>query len=268
MCRIYGVSRDGFNSWRQRGESARSIEDEKLFILIDRIFKDHNGSYGSPKITSALRVDGVAVGQKRVARIMRDRGLVAKKAKLYPGKKSSNGSANASPNIIFDLNVTRPDQLWVGDVTYIKLDDGEWRYLSVIMDRYTRQIISWSVSCNRDAALTCGTLQRAMRNRGYPSDVIFHSDKGSEYIATEFKRLLSVYGIQQSMNRKNKMNDNAHMESFFNSFKIEPIRGVELKCERVLRRIASKYTRYYNKKRIHMSLGGISPNAYELQYYA
>ena len=267
MCRIYGVSRHSFNSWRRRPPSARAIEDEKLFVLIKCIFTAHNGRYGSPKVTSALLAEGVAVGQKRVARIMRDKGLVAKKAKLYPGKKSSNGSTNASPNRICEIDITRPNQVWVGDVTYIKLDCGEWRYLSVIMDRYTRQVISWSVSSKRDAALTCGTLRRAMRNRDYPSGVIFHSDKGSEYISTEFKRLLSVYGIEQSMNRKNKMNDNAHMESFFNSFKIESIKGVGLKCESVLRRIASRYTRYYNKKRIHMSLSGLSPNAFESEFY-
>lgn len=267
MCRIYGVSRHGFHSWKRRPACSRAVEDDRLFVLISRIFKAHNGCYGSPKVTATLRAEGIAVGQKRVARLMRERGLIAKKAKLYPGKKPSNGSTHPSPNIVSDLLVSRPDQVWVGDVTYIKLDDGKWRYLSVIMDRYTRQIISWSVSKARDAALTCGTLRRAMRNRGYPRGVIFHSDKGSEYIATEFKRLLSVYGVQQSMNRKNKMNDNAHMESFFNSFKIESIKGVALSCERVLRRIASKYTRYYNKKRIHMSLGGVSPNAYELQFY-
>lgn len=268
MCRVYSVSRSGFNSWRRRGPSNRAIEDQSLFTLIRRVFKANNGHYGSPKITTVLRADGIAIGQKRVARIMRDKGLVATKAKLYPGKKSHNGSINASPNLIADAVVEGPNHIWVGDVTYIRMSDGEWRYLSVIMDRFTRQVISWSVSENRDAALTCGTLRRAMRNRNYPSGVIFHSDKGSEYIATEFKRLLGVYGIEQSMNRKNKMNDNAHMESFFNSMKIESVKQIEIDSEGVLRRIASKYIRYYNRKRIHMSIGGISPDECEMKYYS
>ena len=267
MCRIYDVSRNGFNSWRRRGKSLRAQEDEELFRLINRVFKEHKGHYGSPKITKTLRDDGIAVGQKRVARIMREQGLSATKAKLYPPKKSNNGIVNASPNLIHDLEVNHPNQVWVGDITYIKQESGGWLYLSAIMDRFTRQIISWSVGPKRDAALTCGTLSRAMRNRCYPSGVIFHSDKGSEYISNDFRRKLSVYSIEQSMNRKQKMNDNAFMESFFNSFKTESIKLQPIESERHLRRIASQYIRYYNRKRIHMSIGGVTPEERELRFY-
>ena len=267
MCRVYDVSRNGFNSWLRRGPSDRAIEDERLFILINRVFQAHNGRYGSPKVTKALRDEGVNIGQKRVARIMREQGLVATKAKLYPPKKNNNGMVNSSPNVIHELTVDQPNQVWVGDITYIKLEDGQWQYLSAIMDRFTRQIISWSIGSKRDAALTCGTLSRAMRNRCYPSGVIFHSDKGSEYIADAFRRKLSFYGIEQSMNRKQAMNDNAAMESFFNTLKIESIKQESLDSERSLRRIVSQYIRYYNRKRIHMSIGGITPDACEVLHY-
>ena len=267
MCRVLGVSRGGFNSWKDRGKSLRAQEDEALFVQIKRVFDTHKGHYGSPKITKVLRDDGVAVGQKRVARIMREQGLVASKAKLYPRKKSNNGLVNASPNLIHDLAINRPNQVWVGDITYIKLVNGDWLYLSAIMDRFTRQLISWSVGPRRDGALTCGTLARAMRNRSYPSGIIFHSDKGSEYIANNFREKLAYYGIDQSMNRKQKMNDNAFMESFFNSFKIESIKQQSIDSERSLRRIASQYIRYYNRKRIHMSIGGMTPDQCEMQFY-
>ncbi len=266
LCRILNVSRDGFNSWLRRGKSLRVQEDEALFPLINRVFVEHKGHYGSPKITKALRDEGIAIGQKRVARIMREQGLCATKAKLYPPKKNNNGSINASPNLIHELEVSRPNQVWVGDITYIKLESGQWLYLSAIMDRFTRQLISWSVGPRRDAAFTCGTLERAMRNRNYPSEVIFHSDKGSEYIANDFRKKLAHYGAEQSMNRKQKMNDNAFMESFFNSFKIESIKLHKIDSERTLRRIASQYIRYYNCKRIHMSIGGITPNDCERKY--
>lgn len=267
MCRLYGVTRDGFHSFRRRGQSLRSQEDDKLFKKIKRVFDLHKGRYGSPKITKALRDDDVAIGQKRVARIMREHGLVANKAKLYPPKKRNHCMAGASPNLIVDLKISRPDQVWVGDITYIKLSNNEWQYLSVIMDLFTRQIISWSVGPHRDGALTSGTFERAMRNRSYPSGVIFHSDKGSEYISGKFRHQLKIYDVQQSMNRKQKMNDNAFMESFFNSLKIETIKQQPIESERHLRRLVSMYTRYYNKKRIHMSIGGITPDACELNYY-
>lgn len=268
LCRMLNVSRDGFNSWLRRGQSLRAQEDEQLLILINRIFIAHKGRYGSPKITKALRDDGVAVGQKRVARIMRESGLVASKAKLYPPKKRNNSMINASPNLITDLTVNRPNQVWVGDITYIKQTNGEWLYLSVIMDRFTRQVISWSVGENRDGELTSGTFERAMRNRCYPSGVIFHSDKGSEYISNLFRHQLKIYDVRQSMNRKQKMNDNAFIESFFNSLKIETIKQQPIENERHLRRLVSMYTRYYNKKRIHMSIGGMTPNQYEMNFYS
>ena len=199
---------------------------------------------------------------------MCEEGLVASKAKLFPPNKSNNVMVNSSPNIIRDIEIVEPNPVWVGDITYIKLESGEWQYLSVIMDRFTRQVISWSVGAKRDAGLTCGTLERAMRNRCYPSGVTFHSDKGSEYIADKFRRKLAFYGIQQSMNRKQAMNDNAAMESFFNTLKIESIKQESIDSKRSLRRIVSQYIRYYNRKRIHMSIGGITPDDCEILHYS
>lgn len=267
MCRVYGVSRDGFNSWLRRGTSARSLADEELFNEIVRIFERHKGRYGSPKITLELREDGICVGKKRVARVIREKGLKARKALIYPPKKRVTSMANACPNLIRDITVKQPDQVWVGDVTYIKLADGQWQYLSAIMDRYSRQIIGWSISSRRDVQLTLRTLDRAARNRFYPGGTIFHSDKGSEYIATKFQNRLGVYGMDQSMNRKMEMNDNAFMESFFNSLKTETINGREIGSAKELRKIIHGYIRYYNHNRIHMSINGMTPVEYELSYY-
>lgn len=266
MCRAYGVSRDGFNSWRRRGESLRSSEDSELFSLIDRIFKKHDGCYGSPKITHILRKMGRCVGQKRVARLMREYGLKAIKARIYPPKKNINGFAKASPNRILNMPIERLDQVWVGDITYIKLANGVWQYLSVIMDRCSRRIIAWALSDHRDAGLSVKTIDQALKNRGSPKGVIFHSDKGSEYIATAFRERLARYDIEQSMNRVKEMNDNAFMESFFNSLKLERIKRQVIKTAEQLKTIVSHYMRYYNHERIHMSIGGVAPASYEREF--
>lgn len=112
-----------------------------------------------------------------------------------------NGYSKSSPNRILDIDLTGSNQLWVGDITYIKMPDGQWQYLSVVMDRYSRRIISWSLSDKQDAKLTVSTIDRAIRNRGYHEGLIFHSDKGTEYIANKYRQGLSRYGITQSMNR-------------------------------------------------------------------
>lgn len=263
MCRVYDVSRDGYNSWRRRGASNRRKEDDELFDDILRIFNQHKECYGSPKITREMRKEGIAVGQKRVARIMREHGLKAVKAMIYPTRKMKNGYKDYFPNKILDIELTGPNQLWVGDVTYIKMHDGSWQYLSVIMDRYSRRIVSWSLSDRRDAKLTLGTIRAAVKNRGHHRGLIFHSDKGIEYMALKFKDRLARYGISQSMNRIKEMNDNAFMESFFQQFKTERIKRKTLKTVDQLRGIILEYMRYYNYIRSHSSIGYISPAEFE-----
>jgi len=263
MCRLYDVSRDGYNSWRRRGESIRRQEDVKLLILIKHIFTKHKECYGSPKITRELCKLGLCVGQKRVARLMREHGLKAIKARMYRTKKFNHAFQKASPNLIIGWQPTACNQLWVGDVTYIKMLDGTWQYLSVIMDRFSRRIVAWSLSEKRDARLTISTLERAVRNRGLVKGLIFHSDKGVEYIASAFRKRLSCYDIKQSMNRVREMNDNAFIESFFQDFKTERIKRYALKTVEQLRAIISEYMRYYNYERSHSSIGYISPHCFE-----
>lgn len=263
MCRLYEVTRDGYNSWRKRGDSLRRQEDSELFTLINRIFQTHEGCYGSPKITREIHKFGISVGQKRVARIMREHGLKAVKARMYRTKGYGRDKQLASPNRIVDWEPTTINQLWVGDVTYIKMPDGVWQYLSVIMDRFSRRIIAWSLSARRDVSLTLSTLERAIRNRGLPKDLIFHSDKGVEYTATAYRKRLATYGVLQSMNRVKQMNDNAFMESFFQDLKTERIKRRIFKTVDQLRAIISEYMRYHNYKRSHSSIGYISPHEFE-----
>lgn len=263
MCRVYGVSRHGYNSWRKRGSSKRRLEDCEWYTHIKAEFDKHDGCYGSPKITKELRKKQHRIGQKRVARIMREHGLKAVKATLYKSRPGMFKHVYRIPCLIADLVVTRENQLWVGDVTYIKLRDGSWQYLCTIMDRYSRKIIAWSLSDTRDGNLTLACLDRAVRNRGHHKELIFHSDRGVEYLVGRFQERLHRYGITQSMNRKMKMNDNAFMESFYQLFKNERIKRITLQTVEQLRGIITEYMRYYNYKRSHSSIGYLSPHEFE-----
>lgn len=194
---------------------------------------------------------------------MREHGLKATKARIYKSRPGNHRFMNYCPNRIHKVEFSDLNQIWVGDVTYIKLSDGSWRYLAVIMDRVSRRIISWSLSDKRDVKLSLSALDRAVRNRGHQRGVIFHSDKGIEYVAYKYRERLKRYGITQSMNRPREMNDNAFMESFFQQFKTERLKGKVLEAEADLRAIASEYMRYYNFDRSHSSIGYISPAEYE-----
>ncbi len=263
MCRVYSVTRDGYNSWRRRGPSLRRQEDSELYVLIKAVFDKHDGCYGSPKITRVLRRKGLRIGQKRVARIMREHGLKAVKSRIYKAKPGLKERVYKIPCRVENLTLSGLNQLWVGDVTYIKLEDGSWQYLSVIMDRFSRRIISWSLSDSRDVNLTLACVERAVRNRGHHQDLLFHSDRGVEYLAGGYQERLQRYGIAQSMNRVKQMNDNAFIESFFQQFKTERIKRVVVKTAEQLRGIISEYMRYYNHERSHSSIGYISPNEFE-----
>lgn len=265
MCRVYSVTRDGYNAWKRRGVCARKQYDDELFLLINEIFNKHDGNYGSPKITRELAKQNVHVGQKRVARIMHEHGLRAIKAIMYRTKKIKSAFASASPNLIADKEITGVNQVWSGDVTYIRMPDNTWRYLAVIIDRFSRAVVSWSLSDRRDGALTIAALERAVRNRDLHKGLVFHSDRGIEYIAKAFRKRLSLYKISQSMNRPKKMNDNAQIESFFNSFKVEKLKRKLYSSDSDVRGLFSSYVRYYNYERSHSSIGYVSPMEYEFK---
>jgi transposase InsO family protein len=152
--------------------------------------------------------------------------------------------------------------VWLGDVTYLQVA-GKWRYMAAVMDRHSRRIVGWSLGQRRDAALTSRALRQSARNRNAGPGLTFHSDRGVEYAAFEFRRQLARLGMLQSMNRPGKMNDNAHMESFFHSMKCEELYGKTFHNEEELRQVLSSYIAFYNQQRLHSSLSYLSPAAFE-----
>ena len=166
-------------------------------------------------------------------------------------------------NQICDLEATGPDQIWVGDVTYLRVNE-QWRYLAVIMDKFSRKIVGWSLSKKRDVDLTLTAFKRAATKRLVQAGLYFHSDRGAEYVASKYQDWLKKNGIIQSMNRKGVMNDNAEMESYFHQFKAERIHKNEYTTEKELRSVIIEYVGFYNQKRIHSSLGYLTPNDFEV----
>jgi putative transposase len=265
MCALYGVTRGGFYAWQGRQPSARAIDDEQLIEYVRQVHERSRGYYGRPRVTGQLRRLGVLVGQRRVARLMRQAGLQGRSARLYRRSKVAQRAFFAGvPNRQRDLTVHTANQVWNGDVTYLKVAQ-QWRYMAAVMDRHSRRIVGWSLSARRDAALTRDALRRSVRNRRPAAGLVFHSDRGIEYAAFEYRDQLATLGILQSMNRPGKMNDNAHMESFFHSMKAEELHGKTFNDDAQLRKALRSYISFYNQQRLHSSLRYLPPIAFEQQ---
>ena len=262
LCRRYGVSPAGFYAWQRRGESAHAGQDRILSTEITALFTAHEQRYGSPRIHRALRQAGWSVSRRRVARLMRAAGLRAKAVCGYRPKARLNRRYAQHPNRLWTTTVTRPNQVWLGDITYLRVGGG-WRFLAVVMDHYSRRVLAWSLTPRRTARVACGVLTRAARMRAAPG-VIFHSDRGSEYMGTPFCAHVARLGFLQSASVRGP-GDNSHMESFFHSLKAELTRGVVFPTEHALRGALRRYMRYYNGTRLHSALGYRSPIAFECQ---
>ena len=264
LCGWLGVSTSGFYAWKKREASKRYHEDQELLEIISEIFWQSEGRYGSPRVHQALLSKGIHVGRKRVERLMREAGLRARVVcvtRRQPGLKRFKARGD---NLRLKMEAPEAiNQVWVADVTYLKLN-GQWQYLATVMDVYSRRIIGWSLSASRTMELTCAALRYALRKRGYPKGVIFHTDRGVEYTGDDFQQLLKQQGFRHSVNRPGHCTDNAHMESFYHSLKTELIRGSVFKSVKAMRRALAKYiNRFYNAVRLHSGLDYFSPIQYE-----
>lgn len=263
LCEWLNVSPSGFYKWRRRVETTRDRENRALAKEIEAVFFASNTNYGSPRVHAALRAKGILINRKRVERIMREMGLVGKAGRLYRRKALPEKFYTKMPNL--KKNMAKPlatDEQWVGDLTYLKVA-GQWRYLAVVMDLYSRRILGWRLGEHKSAELTRSALRMALRHRTVKAGLIFHTDRGSEYGAYLIQDELKRAGIRSSMNRPKYVTDNAHMESFFQSMKTECIHGMSFKSERELRKTLSNYLDHYNRNRIHTSIGYTSPMNYE-----
>ena len=262
MCVKLEVSRSGFYAWAARRGSAHAQRDKRLGRLIEEHFEQSSGTYGSPRIHALLGRQGEPCGRKRVARLMRERGLKARASRIYRRLPGNIACKLGLANQARERPVTGPNQVWRGDITYLKTH-GSWRYLAVVIDQYSRRLVGWKMGPQRTIELTVEALGRAIRRRRPPAGLIFHSDRGSKYAGYDFRDRLARRGIVQSMNRPKTMTDNAHMESFFHSMKSEVIHGYTQRKPAELEAVVRRYIARYNRTRIHSALAYRSPIDYE-----
>lgn len=221
----------------------------------------HHERYGSPRLHRELVNAGWPCSRRRVARLLRAAGLRAKAVRGYRAKAGIKARFAQHPNRLWTTRVTRSNQVWVGDITYLRVRGG-WRYLAIVMDQHSRRILAWTLTRRRTARETCHVLGLALERRRRVGSLIFHSDRGSEYMGAAFCAFVAQHGLQQSANVRGP-GDNAHAESFFHSLKAELTRGVTFLTDRALRTALDDYLRYYNTRRLHSALGYQSPVAFE-----
>lgn len=245
-----------------REKSQRLLEDEALLSQIRHIHEKSRQSYGYPRVHAALRQQGIICGRNRVARLMRENGIVGKKAKRFKKHAHRHQRMWGSKNLLLERDVpTASNQVWVGDITFIRVGK-QWNYLSVVMDRYSREIIGWSFDRSRSAELVRESLLMAVMGNQITPGMIFHSDQGSEYASKLYMDTLEDEGIQGSMSRKGHCWDNAHMESFFQSLKTEMVYFNHFKTLEEATAYIMDYIRFYNHERLHSGIGYQSPSSY------
>jgi len=236
--------------------------DAELSARIRAIYAASAGTYGAPRIHAVLVQAGHKLARKRVARLMQAAQLRARAARIYRRTRGTRAFFSAIPNCLLQATTSAPDQIWVGDLAYLRVKR-EWRYLAVVMDRHSRRVLSWGMAPKRELSLTLAALNRALLRRRPVAGLIFHSDRGTEYSAYAYRARLAAHGITQSMNRPRELTDNAFMESFWHSLKAEVIHTRKFESDPDLRRAIRHFMHRYNRKRLHSALGYRSPIDYE-----
>jgi len=265
MCRLLGVSRSGYYSWRQRSQSSREGANEILLAEIRAAYQNSRRTYGSPRIHAYLRRKGYFCGRNRVARLMHQHQIVARKAhKRHPMTTQQFPGARTAPNLLNrEFSASLPNQKWVSDITYIDTAEG-WLYLASILDLHSRCVVGWAMADQMDVSLVKNALQMAMLTRQPPEGLLHHSDRGSQYTSEIYREDLAVFQCKVSMSRTGNCYDNAVMESFFATLKTE-CATTQFKSKTEARTAIFEFIEgWYNRQRLHSSLDYLSPVEFEL----
>ena len=264
LCRVLGVSRSGFHAFERRPRCARALTDASLLERIRRIHERSRGTYGAPRVHAELRHEGVRVGRKRVERLMRAQelsGLVRRRRGRttirVPGVRVANDLVRR------DFNPVSPNQLWVADITHVPTWEG-WLYLAVVVDCFSRRCVGWSMRDHLRAELVTEALEMAVARRKPDSGLVHHSDQGSQYVSLSFSQRCRDAGIALSMGSKGCALDNAVCESFIGSLKKELLRRRSWPTKREAQSAIFEWIEgWYNRRRLHSTLGYLSPMEYE-----
>jgi transposase InsO family protein len=264
MCRALNVSPAGYYAWRSRPESHRAVSARTLLSAIRVIHQESRETYGSPSIWDALIKQGHGVGEHRVARLMRQHGIRAKTVKKWRATTQSHHRFPVAANTLHrQFMVESPNRVWAGDITYIWTAEG-WLYLAVVLDLYSRIVIGWAMGHRLTVELAERALTMALANRKPTVGLLHHSDRGSQYAATSYQRLLGEHGITTSMSRTGNCWDNACVESFFGTLKRELVYHRHYTTREDATQDIFEYIEvFYNRRRRHSTLGYNSPAEYE-----
>ncbi len=263
MCRVLEVARSGYYDWIARPLSDHAIEDQRLLIMIRNSYAASGGVYGAPRVFLDLREVGESCGRNRVARIMRVNKIKALRGYKVPRAVKGRPSIIAPNRLQREFTVDTPDRAWVTDITYIRTWQG-WLYLAVVLDLYSRKVVGWSMKPSLEKDLVVDAILMAVWRRRPKGNVMIHSDQGSQYGSDAWLRFCREHHLQPSMSRRGNCWDNAVAESFFSSLKKERIKKRIYKTREIARADVFDYIEvFYNRKRRHSHLGGVSPEAFE-----
>jgi len=267
LCNVMGVSPAGYYAWRGRPESPREAANRALLTEIRRLHLAHRGHYGAPRIHAALRGLGHAASRGRIERLMRRQGIRAVTPQRFrPCTTDSRHNWPIAPNRLGQkFAAERPNQVWLADISYVPTSEG-WLYLAVVLDLFTRKIVGWAMREHMRAELTIAALTMAIQRQKPPPGLIHHSDRGSQYAAADYRKVLDAAGLIQSMSRKGNCWDHAPMESCFGTIKTELVHQASYPTRDAARHDLFAYIEgYYNRQRIHSALGYITPEQAERQ---
>lgn len=267
LCRVLGVSRSGYYAWLKRPPSERARANQRLTEAIQAAHARSRRTYGAPRIYRDLKDAGHRCSRNRVARLMRRCGLVVRGRRRFKTTTNAKHAYPVAPNVLDrQFTAQRPNEKWLTDITYIATQEG-WLYLAVVLDIYSRMIVGWAMDKTMDHTLVAAAFKMAITRRQPSAALLHHSDRGSQYAAHAYQRLLNAHNITLSMSGAGNCYDNAMMESFFSTLKAEEATDIYASRTDARRRLFDYIEVWYNRQRRHSALGYISPTAFESAYH-
>nr|WP_262272743.1 IS3 family transposase [Microvirga sp. HBU65207] len=264
LCQVLGVSQSGYFAWRSRPASCRQREDLVLLAHIRSAFARSKETYGSPRVTRELQAEGLPVGRRRTARLMRENGLKARHKRRFTRTTDSHHAFPIAPNLLEqDFSAERPNEKWAADTSYVWTNEG-WLYLAVVLDLFARRVVGWAVSDSLHKELALEALRKALAIRRPSEGLIHHADRGSQYCSIEYQAELKKHGIRISMSGKGNCYDNAVVETFFKTLKSELVWRTVFQTRAEAKQAIGRYIDgFYNPVRRHSTLDYVSPIQFE-----
>jgi len=268
-CEVLAVSPSGYHEHRVRAaQPRRNVSDDALLVHIRAVHAQSRGEYGWPRVWKELLANGIRVGKERVRKLMQLHGIKARGKRKFKATTDSNHKLPVAENLLNrEFTQQAPNRAWSSDITYIATDEG-WLYLAVVIDLFSRQVVGWSMKPHMKRELVIDALRMAWFRRQPAAGTILHSDRGSQYCSDDFQRALTGYGMRSSMSRKANCWDNAPTESLWGSLKVGRLYGRKFETRRAAMDEIVDWLAFYNYRRLHSSLGYVSPMQFERAWLA